>query len=185
MFSPAFQIVLSTRLVYNILNPKSKDFVLLKKLGSLMNTVSGEEGGSTIDLISVIEELEVVTEEELDFRIEAENTRFFKENCIEDETVVSCPTIIDELSTERILTMTFVDGCSVSKRERLIEEGCDLEKIGKGAVVKNCVLMQDTVIEPNVSAEYIITDKNAVISAGKEVKGSDTYPFYVSKRQTI
>ena len=44
---------------------------------------------------------------------------------------MSCPTIIDELSTERILTMTFVDGCSVSKRERLIAEGCDLEKIGK------------------------------------------------------
>ena len=111
-----------------------KDFVLLKKLGSMMNTVSGDEGGGTVDLISVIEELESVTEEELDFRIEAENTRFFKENCIEDENVVSCPTIIDELSTERILTMTFVDGCSVSKRERLIEEGCDLEKIGKDIV---------------------------------------------------
>ena len=115
-----------------------KDFVLLKKLGGMMNTVSGDEGGGTVDLISVIEELEVVTEEELDFRIEAENTRFFKENCIEDENVVSCPTIIDELSTERILTMTYVDGCSVSKRERLIEEGCDLEQIGK-AVVENYV----------------------------------------------
>ena len=115
-----------------------KDFVLLKKLGSMMNTVSGDEGGGTVDLISVIEELESVTEEELDFRIEAENTRFFKENCIEDENVVSCPTIIDELSTERILTMTFVDGCSVSKRERLIEEGCDLEKIGKD-IVENYV----------------------------------------------
>ena len=115
-----------------------KDVVLLKKLGSLLNTVSGEEGGGSIDLISVIEELEVVTEEELDFRIEAENTRFFKENCIEDETVVSCPTISNELSTERILTMTFVDGCSVSKRERLIEEGCDLEKIGKD-IVENYV----------------------------------------------
>ena len=115
-----------------------KDFVLLKKLGSMMNTVSGENGGGTVDLISVIEELETVTEEELDFRIEAENTRFFKENCIEDENVVSCPSIIDELSTERILTMTFVDGCSVSKRERLIEEGCDLEKIGKD-IVENYV----------------------------------------------
>ena len=115
-----------------------KDFVLLKKLGSMMNTVSVENGGGTVDLISVIEELETVTEEELDFRIEAENTRFFKENCIEDENVVSCPSIIDELSTERILTMTFVDGCSVSKRERLIEEGCDLEKIGKD-IVENYV----------------------------------------------
>ncbi len=115
-----------------------KDFVLLKKLGSMLNTVSGDEEAGTIDLVSVIDELEHVTEEELDFRIEAENTRFFKENCIEDETVVSCPTIIDELSTERILTMTFVDGCSVSKRERLIEEGCDLEKIGKD-IVENYV----------------------------------------------
>ena len=115
-----------------------KDFVLLKKLGSMMNTVSGDEGGGTVDMISVIEELETVTEEELDFNIEAENTRFFKENCIEDENVVSCPTIIDELSTERILTMTFVDGCSVSKRERLIQEGCDLEKIGKD-IVENYV----------------------------------------------
>ena len=115
-----------------------KDFVLLRKLGSMMNTVSGEDGGGTVDLVSVIQELEAVTEEELDFRIEAENTRFFKENCIEDENVVSCPTIIDELSTERILTMTFVDGCSVSKRERLINEGCDLEKIGKD-IVENYV----------------------------------------------
>ena len=115
-----------------------KDFVLLRKLGSMMNTVAGEEGSGTVDLVSVIEEMEVVTEEELDFRIEAENTKFFKENCIEDETVVSCPTIIDELSTERILTMTYVDGCSVSKRERLITEGCDLEKIGKD-VVENYV----------------------------------------------
>ncbi len=115
-----------------------RDFVLLKKLAKLLNTVSGDEGGQSIDLITVIEELEVVTEEELDFHIEADNTRYFKEHCIEDERIVNCPTIIDELSTERILTMTFVDGCSVSKRERLIEEGCDLDQIGKD-IVENYV----------------------------------------------
>ncbi len=113
-----------------------KDFVLLKKLASLVNTVSSDDDGSgtTIDLLSVIEELEIVTEEELDFRVEAQNTRDFKENSIEEENVVNCPTIIDELSTERIMTMTFVDGCSISKKERLIEEGCDLDKIGKDLV---------------------------------------------------
>ena len=49
-----------------------------------------------------------LTEEELDFRVEAENTRYFKENVIEDETKITCPDVIDELTTERIFTMTFV-----------------------------------------------------------------------------
>ena len=67
-------------------------------------------------MMSVIEELEKVTEEELDFRVEAENTRFFKENCIDDETKVTCPDVIDELTTERIFTMTPVQTGSIVKR---------------------------------------------------------------------
>ena len=78
----------------------------------------------------MIEELEKVENEELDFRVEAENTRFFKENCIDDEEKISCPTVIDELTTERLFTMTFVDGYSIAKRDRLIEEGYDPEQIG-------------------------------------------------------
>ena len=58
-------------------------------------------------------------------------------------------------------------------------------KIAKGAKVKNCVLMQDTVIEEGAKVEYLITDKNVTITAGKDVKGSDTYPFYVFKHQVI
>ena len=117
-----------------------KDFVLLKKLAGLVNIVNEgkEDEEQMVDLMSVIEELEKVTEEELDFRVEAENTRFFKENCIEDETKVTCPTVIDELTTERIFTMTFVDGCSISKKERLIEEGCDLNQLGY-SIIENYV----------------------------------------------
>ena len=109
-----------------------KDFVLLKKLGKIINTISDTDDDSEqmIDLVSVIDELEKVTNEELDFRVEAENTRFFKENCIEDEEKITCPTVIDELTTERIFTMTFVDGYSISKKDRLIEEGYDPEQIG-------------------------------------------------------
>ena len=109
-----------------------EDFVLLKKLGKIVNTIGDgdDDDKQTIDLITVIEELEKVTDEELDFRVEAENTRFFKENCIDDEEKISCPTVIDELTTERIFTMTFVDGYSVAKRDRLIEEGYDPEAIG-------------------------------------------------------
>ncbi|MBQ3284778.1 MAG: AarF/ABC1/UbiB kinase family protein [Ruminococcus sp.] len=84
-----------------------------------------------IDLVSVIEEMEKVTEEELDCRIEANNTKFFKENCIEDEEKITCPTVYDDLTTERIFTMSFVDGYSVSHKDRLIEEGFDPVEIGQ------------------------------------------------------
>lgn len=115
-----------------------EDFILLKKLADLVKMVVADPDNQTIDLKTVIVELEKVTEEELDFRVEAENTKFFKEHCIEDENVITCPTVIDELTTERIYTMTFVDGCSVSKKEKLIAEGYDVEAIG-GAIVNNFV----------------------------------------------
>ena len=115
-----------------------KDFVLLKKLANLVNVVSegDDDSSSTIDLLSVIEELEAVTEEELDFTVEAENTKFFKENCVTDENVVTCPTIIDELTTTRIMTMTFVDGCSIGKKEKLIAQGLDVNELGT-AIIDN------------------------------------------------
>ena len=115
-----------------------KDFVLLKKLTGSLDLVAPEnedgEVEKTVDLYEVIVELEKVTEEELDFRIEAENTRFFKENCIQDEEKISCPSVIDELTTERIFTMTYVDGYSISKRQRVIDEGYDVDEIGTNII---------------------------------------------------
>lgn len=58
-------------------------------------------------------------------------------------------------------------------------------KVCKGAKVKNCVLMQDTVVEAGADVEYIITDKNVTISADKSIKGTDTFPVYVAKYQTV
>lgn len=115
-----------------------KDYALLKKLAGLVNVVADNEDDQTIDLISVIEELEKVTEEELDCRIEANNTKFFKENCIDDEEKITCPAVYDDLTTERILTMDFVDGYTVSHKDRLIEDGYDPMAIGQ-VVAENFV----------------------------------------------
>jgi len=117
-----------------------QDFVLLKKIASGLATVNeGKENDTEqLDLMAVITELEQVTEEELDFRIEAANTIFFKENCIEDETKISCPTVYPELTTERIMTMSFVDGYSVAKKDRLIADGYDPNEIG-AVIVDNYV----------------------------------------------
>ena len=125
-----------TKVVIKIQRPliadmMKKDYALLKKLAKLVNIVVDNEDDQVIDLVSVIEELEKVTEEELDFRIEASNTKFFKENCITNEEKISCPTVIDDLTTKRIFTMTYVDGYTVSHKDRMIQDGYDTLDIGK------------------------------------------------------
>lgn len=58
-------------------------------------------------------------------------------------------------------------------------------KVGKGAKVRNCVLMQDTVVEPGANVEYLISDKNVTITEGKEVHGADSFPVYVAKYKKV
>lgn len=57
--------------------------------------------------------------------------------------------------------------------------------VKKGAVVKNCILMQDTVVEADARAEYVITDKNVTITQGQEVQGTKNYPVYVAKHKKV
>ena len=117
-----------------------KDFVLLKKLASVVKTINegNEDQGEQIDLLAVLEELEKVENEELDFRVEARNTIYFKENCIGDDTRVTCPSIYEDLTTERMMTSTFVDGYSVSKKDRIEADGFDVNVIGE-AILDNYV----------------------------------------------
>lgn len=84
-----------------------------------------------------------------------------------------------------------------SASESLIADGCILEgtvensvlfrgvKVHKGAVVRNCILMQGTEVEENAVMEYVITDKNVTVTAGKCVSGSAQYPVYVEKNVKV
>ena len=79
----------------------------------------------------------------------------------------------------------------------MVADGCVIEgevencvlfrgvKIAKGAKVSNCILMQDTVVEEGAKLEYIIADKNVTITAGKELKGTDSYPVYIVKHGRV
>jgi len=58
-------------------------------------------------------------------------------------------------------------------------------KVSKGAKIKNCILMQDTVVEAGAELEYIITDKNVTITADKAMKGTETYPVYIPKYHNV
>lgn len=89
----------------------------------------------------------------------------------------------------------YCDGAVV--KNSLISDGCVIEgsvencilfrgaKIGKGSVVKNSILMQDTVIGSNASLDCVITDKNAVIRDGRHLAGCDTLPYFIAKGRMI
>ena len=82
-------------------------------------------------------------------------------------------------------------------KNSLIADGCIIEgevensvlfrgvKVAKGAKVKNCILMQDPVVEENANVEYLITDKNVTVSQGKEVKSTVSFPAYVPKYHVV
>ena len=88
----------------------------------------------------------------------------------------------------------YKDGAKV--KNVMMADGCVIEgevensvifrgvTVGKGAKIKNCILMQDTVVEAGANVEYLITDKNVTITAGKEMKGTDTFPVYIEKYKT-
>ena len=89
----------------------------------------------------------------------------------------------------------YVPGCKVT--DSILADGCVIEgtvencvlfrgvKVKKGAVVKNCVLMQDTVVEANAELDCVVTDKNVKITAGKKLSGTESFPVYVQKNHTV
>ncbi|MGN0621098.1 MAG: glucose-1-phosphate adenylyltransferase subunit GlgD [Porcipelethomonas sp.] len=82
-------------------------------------------------------------------------------------------------------------------KNSLVADGCVIDgtvencvlcrgvKVGKDAVVKNSVIMQDTVIGSKCSINSVITDKNVEIGEGKVLTGSESYPIYIGKNAKI
>lgn len=82
-------------------------------------------------------------------------------------------------------------------KNSLIADGCVIEgkvencvlfrgaKIGKGSVVKNCVIMQNTTIGAKCSLNCVITDKDVEIVDDRVLTGSQSYPLYIGKGAKI
>ena len=106
-----------------------------------------------------------------------ENMRLLQEGSMDDN-----PTRYLEGSS--VKNSLLADGCVIegSVENSVLFRGC---KIKKGAVVKNCVLMQDTVVEPNCNVEYVVTDKNVHITEDKKLTGTDTFPVFVAKGHSV
>lgn len=76
------------------------------------------------------------------------------------------------------------DGCVIEGEveNSVLFRGVTIEK---GAKVKNCILMQDTIVKAGTEIEYVIADKDVVISENKSMKGTDSYPIYITKNTTV
>lgn len=93
--------------------------------------------------------------------------------------------------------MPTVYGLESEVKNSLIADGCTIEgtvknsvlfrgvKVGKGAVIENCIVMQDTVIDANVSLKYATIDKRVHIDDGKHLCGTEIYPIYVRKEAKV
>ena len=84
----------------------------------------------------------------------------------------------------KVINSFVADGCIIEGTV----ENCILfrgVRVGKGTVVKNCILMQDTFTGNNVSLNCVIADKNVTICDNRVLSGHTTMPFYIPKATMI
>ena len=79
--------------------------ILLKTLGSIARDVMRQK----VDVNTIYGELEVRLKEELDYYLEARNMMEYGKFFADDPDII-VPQVIKELSSRRVLTMTFIDG---------------------------------------------------------------------------
>lgn len=82
-------------------------------------------------------------------------------------------------------------------KNSLISDGCEIEgtvencilfrgvKIGKGSVVRNSIIMQDSVIGSGVQLDCVITDKNVVIRDRRRLAGCEELPYFIAKGRML
>ncbi len=86
----------------------------------------------------IVEEFARSLEKEINYRTEASHIERFARQFLDDETVY-IPKVFRQMSTQRILTMEYVEGINASEVELLQREGYDLREItrrGTGLIMK-------------------------------------------------
>ncbi len=84
----------------------------------------------------------------------------------------------------KVVNSLIADGCVIegTVENSIIFRGV---KIGKGCVVKNSILLQDTKVGDNVQLNCVITDKNVMIKDGRTLSGHETMPFFIGKGMMV
>jgi len=103
----------------------ASDLMLLRKAARLLKlTPTGE----TIDFNMVLDEMWVVSQQEMDFLHEAENAEEFR-RLNADIVYVACPKIYHEVSTRQVLVMEAINGMPIDDLSALRASGYDPSEI--------------------------------------------------------
>jgi len=83
-------------------------------------------------------------------------------------------------SDAKVTNSLIADGCVIegTVENSIIFRGVH---IGRGTVVKNCVMLQDTYVGDGVQLNCVITDKNVLIKDGRQLSGHESMPFFIGK----
>ncbi|MCX4287528.1 MAG: glucose-1-phosphate adenylyltransferase subunit GlgD, partial [Clostridia bacterium] len=86
--------------------------------------------------------------------------------------------------TAKVKNSLIADGCLI---EGTVENSILFRgvKVGKGSVVKNCIIMSDDIIGENCNLAYIISDKDSVIRDNRVLAGCEIQPFFINKGTLI
>ena len=96
-----------------------KDIKLLRRASEILE--GSDQIGIDFDVSQFIDELDRTVNEEIDFRIEAQNlSDFYKNN--EGRKGIASPRVYEELSNETVLVMEYIDGLSFEH----LDELCDI-----------------------------------------------------------
>ena len=76
------------------------------------------------------------------------------------------------------------DGCLIEGEV----ENCVLFRgvqVHKGAKLRNCVIMQDSIIGENSRLDFVVADKDTVFDPNRTLMGYQTYPVFVAKGSKV
>ncbi len=88
-------------------------------------------------------------------------------------------------------------GDNAAVKNSLLANGCVIKgevedcmlfrgvRVGNGARLKGCIIMQECDIDANCSLEYIIADKNCHIREGRTLVGDPNYPSIIRKGSVL
>ncbi|MEA1893347.1 MAG: AarF/UbiB family protein [Campylobacterota bacterium] len=119
--------------VVKVLKPKidkviKNDIDILKKIASVFDSAFVDYGINSI--LDIIKEFEGSIKNGLNFKLETMNlTRF--ETLFKDDDRIKVPKLYKEYSTNKIITMEFIDGIKVSDIEQLNQNGINTKEIAK------------------------------------------------------
>ncbi len=124
-----------------------------------------------------------------EFNLELLNPQIRHELFGTDEERAICTKVKDSVPTRygpdaEVINSVVADGCTIEGKV----ENCIIfrgVKIGKGSVVKESVIMQNSRIMNDCRIENVIFDKEVILCNSKKLIGQKTYPLVIGKRTII